>query len=54
VAPDDWRVSEVDRGSEGRGADLARALAALKVVEAATGWWLSLSAAIDGAVADGR
>jgi hypothetical protein len=40
LTPADWLVSEVGRGSEGRGTDLGQALAALSaVVSSSPDWW---------------
>ena len=39
VADGDWLVSEVGRGSEGRGTDLANALRALRADAPAPHWW---------------
>jgi hypothetical protein len=50
VAADDWLVSEVGRRSEGRGADLARAIAALGGEGPACEWWLLVPAALEAAI----
>jgi hypothetical protein len=42
VADGDWLVSEVGRGSEGRGSDLSAALTALRAGAAAPRWWDSI------------
>jgi hypothetical protein len=42
VADGDWLVSEVGRGSEGRGTDLATALRALRAGARAPQWWDSI------------
>jgi hypothetical protein len=39
LTPGDWLVSEVGRGSEGRGPDLAHALRALAAEAYAPAWW---------------
>ena len=54
VAADDWLVSEVGRGSEGRGSDLAQALAALSAVQPAMDWWHAVPAALDVPGPEGR
>ena len=46
VAGGDWLVSEVGRGTEGRGPDLTRALMALLAGAPAPDWWSSIPAAI--------
>ena len=46
VAPGDWLVSEVGRGNEGRGSDLALALAALSAGISAPAWWTSVPAVL--------
>lgn len=47
VAADDWLVSEVGRGNEGRGIDLPKALAALAAQGAARDWWRLIPAALE-------
>ena len=47
---DDWLVSEVGRGNEGRGADLARALAALAGNGRPRDWWRLVPAALEDAI----
>jgi hypothetical protein len=42
VADGDWLVSEVGRGSEGRGSDLSAALTALRAGTSAPHWWDSI------------
>ena len=54
VAPGDWLVSEVGRTTEGRGADLAAALAALSGISSAPGWWSSVPAALENEVEPAR
>jgi len=49
VAPDDWLVSEVGLGSEGRGTDVARALAALAENGRPHDWWRLVPAALEDA-----
>jgi hypothetical protein len=39
LASTDWLVSEVGRGSEGRGSDLPEALAALSAGVSSPEWW---------------
>jgi hypothetical protein len=39
LAPTDWLVSEVGRGSEGRGRNLRQALAALSAGVSSPDWW---------------
>jgi hypothetical protein len=48
LAPADWLVSEVGRGSEGRGTDLRQALAALAAGVPSPDWWEVLAAALEG------
>jgi len=48
LAPADWLVSEVGRGSEGRGADLKQALAALSAGIPSPDWWDVVAGACDG------
>ncbi|HYB28854.1 MAG TPA: hypothetical protein VEF89_19735 [Solirubrobacteraceae bacterium] len=43
----DWLVSEVGRGSEGRGTDVKRALQALSTGAPAPTWWASVPDAVD-------
>ncbi len=43
----DWLVTEVGRGTEGRGEDAARALTALAAEALAPDWWSSVPAALD-------
>lgn len=50
VAADDWLVSEVGRGNEGRGADLARALAALAGNSPPRDWWRFVPEAIEATI----
>jgi hypothetical protein len=50
VAADDWLVSEVGRGNEGRGADLARALAALAGNGPPRDWWRFVPEAIEATI----
>ena len=47
LAPGDWLVSEVGRDSEGRGADLKQALAALSARVSPAGWWDVVAEALD-------
>ena len=47
VAPDDWLVSEVGRDNEGRGTDLAAALAALSDTSSAPNWWSAVPSVLD-------
>ena len=47
VAANDWLVSEVGRRNEGRGVDLARALASLAAGGAWRGWWRLVPAALE-------
>jgi len=47
VAPGDWLVSEVGRNNEGRGADVAGALAALSDSSSAPSWWRSVPSLLD-------
>lgn len=47
IAPGDWLVSEVGRGNEGRGADIAQALAVLSPGESAPDWWSSVAGLLD-------
>ncbi len=54
VAPADWLVSEVGRGNEGRGVDLAQALAALSAGGSAPSWWGSVPAALEDGDQSGR
>jgi hypothetical protein len=49
VADDDWLVSEVGRRTEGRGADLARAITALGGDGPACDWWHLVPAALEDA-----
>ncbi len=42
VANGDWLVSEVGRGSEGRGSDLSAALMALRAGAPAPRWWAAI------------
>jgi hypothetical protein len=46
VAPGDWLVSEVGRDTEGLGADLAQALAALAAGAPRAIWWDSVAEAL--------
>jgi hypothetical protein len=46
VAGGDWLVSEVGRGTEGRGPDLSAALMALRAGAPAPDWWDSIPSAI--------
>lgn len=46
VAGGDWLVSEVGRGSEGRGPDLSAALIALPAGASAPDWWGSIPSVI--------
>jgi hypothetical protein len=48
LAPADWLVSEVGRGSEGRGADLKQALAALSAGASYPEWWEAVAGALEG------
>ena len=48
LAGSDWLVSEVGRGSEGRGASLAAALAMLRGDATLPGSWLELVGALEG------
>jgi len=48
LSPGDWLVSEVGRDSEGRGANLSRALYALSAGAAAPEWWELVVDALDG------
>jgi hypothetical protein len=48
LAPADWLVSEVGRGSEGRGADLKQALAELSAGFPPPDWWDVVAGALDG------
>ena len=50
VAPDDWLVSEVGLGNEGRGTDVARALAALAGNGRPHDWWRLVPAALEDAI----
>ena len=50
VAPDDWLVSEVGLGNEGRGTDLARALGALAGTRPPRDWWRLVPAALEAAI----
>ena len=47
VGVDDWLVSEVGRGTEGRGSDVARALTALARSGSSRDWWRYVSAALE-------
>jgi len=47
LSPGDWLVSEVGRDSEGRGADLSQALAALATGAATPSWWALVVEALD-------
>ncbi len=49
VAGGDWLVSEVGRGTEGRGSDLTGALIALLAGAPAPDWWSSIPMAIGDA-----
>jgi hypothetical protein len=49
VAADDWLVSEVGQGNEGRGSDLALALAALAQAGHSRDWWRLVPDALDDA-----
>jgi hypothetical protein len=46
LADGDWLVSEVGRGSEGRGPDLSAALIALRAGAPAPDWWGSIPSVI--------
>ncbi len=50
VAPDDWLVSEVGLGNEGRGTDLARAVGALAGSRPPRDWWRLVPAALEAAI----
>jgi len=50
LAANDWLVSEVGRRNEGRGVDLAQALAALAASGNSRVWWRLVSAALEHAV----
>ncbi len=50
VAPEDWLVSEVGLGNEGRGTDVARALVALAGSARPRDWWRLVPAALEQAV----
>jgi sarcosine oxidase gamma subunit len=47
LAPADWLVSEVGRGSEGRGTDLKQALAVLSGGASSPDWWDVVAAKLD-------
>jgi len=47
LAPGDWLVSEVGLDSEGRGADLEQALAALSARVSPADWWGVVAEALD-------
>jgi len=49
VTAGDWLVSEVGRRTEGRGADLDEALAALSRAQPAADWWRGIPAALKAA-----
>lgn len=49
VAHGDWLISEVGRRSEGRGADLPQALAALAARVTPRPWWSGVDAALRAA-----
>jgi hypothetical protein len=46
VGPGDWLVSEVGRGTEGRGRDVAGALVALASDDPGPDWWAAVPAAL--------
>ncbi len=50
VSPCDWLVSEVGRGTEGRGADVAEAIAGMSINGYAPDWWQAVPAALDEAL----
>jgi hypothetical protein len=50
LAVDDWLVSEVGRGSEGRGPDLAQALAQLAGNGSARDWWRLVPASLEDGI----
>ena len=50
VAGDDWLVSEVGRGSEGRGVDVGQALAALAGSGSPRDSWRFVPAALEDAI----
>ncbi len=54
LASADWLVSEVGRGSEGRGRDLQQALAALSARVPPHDWWDAVAEALDGGDDRGR
>ena len=47
LAPDDWLISEVGLGNEGRGMDPASALAELSRAVAPAGWWSGAAEALN-------
>ncbi len=47
LAPADWLVSEVGRGSEGRGPGLTEALAALSTQSEQPVWWEAVAGSLD-------